>query len=317
MEQWNHTVVEMEQLNYTVVAEFVLQGLSQIWELQLFLCCLLLLFYVIILPGNILIIVTILKYSHLGSPMFFFLANLALMDICYSCVIPPKMIANVLAGCRTISYRGCIAQLFFIHFLGGAEINLLIAMAVDRYVAICHPLHYATVMTRVVCWMLVVGSWAGGFIHSIIQVILIIPLPFCGPNELDNFFCDITQIIKLACTNTYALEFVMFVNSGLVTTGCFILLLISYGALLVKVRTGSGQGKSKASSTCITHIIIVFIMFGPAIYIYCRPFQDFPFDKIVAFFHTVVFPLMNPTIYTLRNKEIKVAMWRLMMKYKI
>uniref|UniRef100_A0A670J6I6 Olfactory receptor n=1 Tax=Podarcis muralis TaxID=64176 RepID=A0A670J6I6_PODMU len=309
----------MENGNHTVVKEFVIQGLSQLWEMQLFLCVLLLLFYIIILPANFVIIVTICKDPHLGSPMFFFLANLAFLDICYSCVTPPKLMANIFSGHRTISYQGCITQIFFIHFLGAAEMFLLIAMAIDRYVAIsiCHPLHYATVMTRVVCWMLVAGSWAGGFIHSIIQVILIIPLPFCGPNELDNFFCDITQIIKLACTNTYALEFVMFVNSGLVTTGCFILLLISYGALLVKVRTGSGQGKSKASSTCITHIIIVFIMFGPAIYIYCRPFQDFPFDKIVAFFHTVVFPLMNPTIYTLRNKEIKVAMWRLMMKYKI
>lgn len=303
-------------INHTMVTEFVLQGLSQTWELELLLSALLLLFYMIILPGNILIIVTIRKDPRLGSPMFFFLGNLALMDICYSCVTPPKMMANLFSGRRTISYQGCIVQLFFIHFLGAAEVCLLIAMATDRYVAICHPLHYATVVTRLICSVLVVGSWVAGFLHSIIQVLLIVPLPFCGPNKLDNFFCDITQIIKLACTDTYSLEFIMFFNSGILTTACFILLLISYGALLVKVRTGSTQGKSKASSTCITHIIIVFVMFGPAIYIYCRPFQDFPFDKVVGFFHTVIFPLMNPMIYTLRNKEIKVSMWRLMKKYK-
>ncbi|XP_066486857.1 olfactory receptor 4N5-like [Tiliqua scincoides] len=299
----------MEHGNHTVVTEFVLQGLSQRWELQLFLSTLLL-FYAIILPGNILIIVTIWNEPCLGSSMFFFLANLALMDICYSCVTPPKMMANLFSGCKTISYQACMLQIFFIHFLGAAETCLLITMGVDRYVAICLPLHYATIMTRPVCWTLVIGSWSAGFLHSMIQVILIIPLPICGLNELVNFFCDITQIIRLVCTNTYSLEFVMFVNSGLTTAACFILLLIAYGVLLVKVRKGSIKGKSKASSTCVTHIIIVFIMFSPAIYIYCHPFQDFPFNKVVALFHTVVFPLMNPMIYTLRNKEIKAAMWR-------
>ncbi|XP_077171154.1 olfactory receptor 4N2-like [Paroedura picta] len=307
----------MEHENQTVVKEFVLQGLAQNWEVQLFTSALLLLFYVIILPGNIIVIITIHSDAHLESPMFFFLANLALMDIGYSTVVPPKMMANLFTRQKTISYQGCLSQIFFIHFLGAAEICLLIAMAVDRYVAICHPLRYAMTMTRAVCWALVVGSWVEGFIHSMIQVILILPLPFCGPNELDNFFCDITQIIKLACTDTYALEFAMFVNSGLVTATSFIILLISYAILLVKVRTGSAQGKNKAASTCITHIIIVFIMFGPAIYIYCRPFQDFPFDKVVAIFHTVVFPLMNPTIYTLRNKEIKAAVLRLLKQNKV
>ncbi|XP_042329764.1 olfactory receptor 4N5-like [Sceloporus undulatus] len=304
-------------MTHTFVTEFIIQGLSSFWEIQLFLCALLLLFYVIILPGNVLIIMTIWNDPHLGAPMFFFLGNLALLDICYSCVTPPKIMLNAFSGCRTISYMSCITQLFFIHFLGGAEMFLLIAMAIDRYVAICHPLHYATVVTRAVCWAMVIASWTGGFIHSIIQVILIIALPFCGPNELDNFFCDINQIIRLACTNTDALEYIMFVSSGLVSAACFILLLVSYGALLVKVRTCSSQSKSKASSTCITHIIITFIMFGPAIYIYCRPFLDYPFDKTVAFFHTVVFPLMNPMIYTLRNKEIKVAMWKILKKYAI
>nr|XP_056720149.1 olfactory receptor 4N2-like [Euleptes europaea] len=306
----------MEHENQTFVREFILLGLAWNWELQLFLSVLLLIFYVIILPGNILIIVTIRTDVQLRSPMFFFLANLAFMDICYSAVTPPNMIANLFNKQKSISYQGCMAQIFFIHFLGGAEFFLLIAMAIDRYMAICHPLHYATMVTRAVCWVLVSCAWGGGFIHSMIQMGLILPLPFCGPNKLDNFFCDVTQIIRLACTNTYFLEFVMFINSGLVSTACFILLLISYGALLIKVKVGSSQGKTKAASTCVTHIIIVFIMFCPAIYVYCHPFRDFPFDKLVGFFHTVVFPLMNPMIYTLRNKEVKVAMFRMLRKYK-
>ncbi|XP_019368759.1 PREDICTED: olfactory receptor 4N2-like [Gavialis gangeticus] len=302
----------MEHRNGTVVTEFVLLGLSQTREVQLFLLGLFLLFYSLILPANVLIILTIHKDPRLGSPMYFFLANLAFLDICYCSVTPPRMLADFFSRRKAISYRACLAQLFFLHFLGGAEIFLLIGMAFDRYMAICKPLRYATVVNRGVCWALVVAAWAGGFMHSIIQVALIVPLPFCGPNKLDNFFCDITQLIKLACTDTYILEFIMFFNSGLATFMCFLLLLISYAALLVRLRASSSHGKSKAASTCVTHIIIVFVMFGPAIYVYCRPFRSFPTDKVVAVFHTVVFPLVNPMIYTLRNREILSAMKRLL-----
>ncbi|NXE57794.1 OR4M1 protein, partial [Casuarius casuarius] len=302
----------METGNKTEVTEFVLLGLSQTHEVQLFLFFLFLLFYVIVLPGNILIILTVRKEPQLESPMYFFLAHLAFLDICYCSITPPKMLADFFSQRKTISSRSCIAQLFFLHFLGGAEIFLLIAMAFDRYVAICKPLHYATLMRKMVCWILVVAAWAGGFTHSLIQVAFVVHLPFCGPNELDNFFCDVTQVIKLACTNTYVLEFIMFVNSGLVILICFILLLLSYGVLLIRLKTGISKGKRKAVSTCITHIIIVFVMFGPAIYIYCRPFCSLPLDKVVAVFHTVVFPLMNPMIYTLRNREILGAMKQLL-----
>ncbi|XP_065422819.1 olfactory receptor 4M1-like [Chrysemys picta bellii] len=306
----------MERGNSTGVTEFVLLGLSQTREIQLFLFVLFLIFYSMILPANILIILAIQGDPHLGSPMYFFLANLAFLDICYCSVTPPKMLADFFSHHKNISYGGCMAQLFFLHFLGGAEVFLLMGMAFDRYVAICYPLRYASMMSREVCCALVGAAWAGGFTHSILQVALIIRLPFCGPNELDNFFCDITQVIKLACTDIYMLEFFMFFNSGLATLMCFLLLLISYGALLVRLRAGDpSKEMSKAASTCITHIIIVFIMFGPAIYIYCRPFRSFPLDKVVAVFHTVVFPLMNPMIYTLRNKEIISAMKRLLSRH--
>ncbi|XP_005314873.2 olfactory receptor 4N2-like [Chrysemys picta bellii] len=307
----------MEHGNHTEVTEFLLLGLSETREVQLFLFVLFLLFYIIILPANVLIILSIWGDPHLGSPKYFFLANLAFLDICYCFVIPPKVLSHFLSHHKTISYRGCLAQLFFLHLLGGAEINLLMGMAFDRYVAICQPLRYTTVVSRGVCWALVGAAWAVGFMHSFIQVIPIVRLPFCGPNELDSFFCDITQVIKLACTDVYVLEFFMFFNSGLVTMLCFILLLISYGALLVWLWAGgSSKGMSKAASTCITHIIIIIIiMFGPATYIYCRPFRSFPVDKVVAVFHTVVFPLLNPIIYTLRNKEIISAMKRLLGRY--
>uniref|UniRef100_A0A8B9P219 Olfactory receptor n=1 Tax=Apteryx owenii TaxID=8824 RepID=A0A8B9P219_APTOW len=285
----------MEIENKTEVTEFVLLGLSQTHEVQLFLFFLFLLFYVIVLPGNILIILTVRGDPQLDSPMYFFLANLAFLDICYCFITPPKMLADFFSQRKTISSRSCIAQLFFLHFLGGAEIFLLIAMAFDRYVAICKPLHYATLMRKMVCWILVLAAWAGGFTHSLIQVAFVVRLPFCGPNELDNFFCDVTQ-------------FIVLVNSGLVVLICFILLLLSYGVLLFRLKTGISRGKRKAVSTCITHIIIVFVMFGPAMYIYCRPFHSLPLDKVVAVFHTVVFPLINPMIYTLRNREILSAM---------
>ncbi|XP_028560517.1 olfactory receptor 4N5-like [Podarcis muralis] len=304
----------MEHGNQSMVTEFVLLGLSQAREAQLFLFFLFLLFYSLILPGNILIIVTIQSDPRLSSPMYFFLANLAFLDICYCSVTPPKMLSDFFYNSNTISYRGCMAQLFFLHWLGGTEVFLLLGMAIDRYVAICHPLHYASLVSIPICGAMVVVFWCLGFVHSIIQVALIIPLPFCGPNKLDNFFCDITQIVKLACTNTYDLEFFMFVNSGLSALISFTLLIISYVVLLFKVRMGSTEGKSKAASTCITHIIIVVVMFGPAIFMYCRPFQDSPLDKLVAIFHSTVFPLLNPMIYTLRNKEIKHAMWRLLGK---
>ncbi|KAF7235640.1 Olfactory receptor 4M1 [Varanus komodoensis] len=305
----------MEYGNQTLVKEFVLLGLSQKREAQLFLVFLFLLFYSLILPVNILIIVTIWNDPRLGSPMYFFLANLAFLDICYCSVTSPKMLSDFYYNQNTISYSGCMAQLFFLHWLGGSEVFLLLGMAIDRYVAICHPLHYTNIVSRPICSLMVIAFWCLGFIHSIIQVVLIVSLPFCGPNKLDNFFCDITQIIKLACTDTYDLEFFMFINSGLSGLISFTLLIISYLILLVKVRSGGTEGKSKAASTCITHIIIVVIMFGPAIFLYCRPFQESPLDKLVAIFHSTVFPLMNPMIYTLRNKEIKHAMRRLVGKY--
>ncbi|XP_053901041.1 olfactory receptor 734-like [Malaclemys terrapin pileata] len=305
----------MEKGNCTGATEFILMGLSQMQKVQLLFFFFFLLFYIIIVPGNFLIIFTIQSDPCLSSPMYFFLANLAFLDICYCSVTPPKMLADFFSLCKTISYGGCMAQLFFLHFLGGAEAFLLMAMAYDRYVAICKPLRYATLMNREIRCTLVGAAWAGGFVHGIILFGLSIQLPFCGPNILDNFFCDVHQLVKLACADTYAVEMIMFLNNGVVIMMCFILLIISYAALLLQLRTHSPRWESKVASTCVSHIIVVFVMCGPAIYIYALPFRAAPLKKVVAVFHTVVFPLTNPMIYTLRNKEIKSSMRKLINRY--
>ncbi|XP_008531924.2 olfactory receptor 4N2-like [Equus przewalskii] len=301
----------MESNNSTVVSEFILLGLTQSRDIQLLVFVLVLIFYLIILPGNFLIILTIRLDPGLTAPLYFFLGNLAFLDASYSFIVAPRMLVDFLSDKKVISYKCCITQLFFLHFLGGGEALLLVVMAFDRYMAICRPLHYSTVMNPRACYVLLLALWLGGFVHSIIQVALILHLPFCGPNRLDNFFCDVPQVIKLAYTDTFVVELLMVFNSGLMTLLCFLGLLASYAVILCRVRGSSSEGKSKAMSTCTTHIIVIFLMFGPGIFIYTRPFRAFPADKVVSLFHTVIFPLLNPVIYTLRNQEVKSSMKRL------
>ncbi|XP_057580340.1 olfactory receptor 4N2 [Hippopotamus amphibius kiboko] len=302
----------MENENSTVVTTFILAGLTQSQNIQLLVFVLVLIFYLIILPSNFLIILTIRSDPGLMAPLYFFLGNLAFLDASYSFIVAPRMLVDFLSDKKVISYRGCITQLFFLHFLGGGEGLLLVVMAFDRYIAICRPLHYSTVMNPRVCYALLLALWLGGFVHSIIQVALILRLPFCGPNRLDNFFCDVPQVIKLACTDTFVVELLMVFNSGLLTLLCFLGLLASYAVILCRVRGSSSERKSKAVSTCTTHIIVIFLMFGPGIFIYTRPFRAFPADKVVSLFHTVIFPLLNPVIYTLRNQEVKASVKRLL-----
>ncbi|XP_055260162.1 olfactory receptor 4N4C-like [Moschus berezovskii] len=305
----------MKTENSTVVTEFILLGLTQSQNIQLLVCVLILLFYLIILPGNVLIILTIRSDPGLTAPLYFFLGNLAFLDASYSFTVAPRMLVDFLSEKKVISYRGCITQLFFLHFLGGGEGLLLVVMAFDRYIAICRPLHYSTVMNPRTCYALLLVLWLGGFVHSIIQVALILCLPFCGPNHLDNFFCDAPLVIKLACTDTFVVELLMVFNSGLLTLLCFLGLLASYAVILCHVSGSASEGKSKALSTCTTHVIIILLMFGPAIFIYTRPFTALSADKVVSFFHTVIFPLMNPVIYTLRNQEVKASMRRILSQH--
>ncbi|XP_013221719.2 olfactory receptor 4N5 [Ictidomys tridecemlineatus] len=289
----------MDTGNSTVVTEFILLGLTQSQGAQILLFVLVSIFYLIILSGNVLIILTIRSDPRLNAPLYFFLGNLAFLDASYSFIVAPRMLVDFFSEKKVIYYRGCITQLFFLNFLGVGEIFLLVIMAFDRYIAIYRPLHYGTIMSPRVCYALLLALWLGAFAHSIVQVALILHLPFCGPNQLDKFFCDVPQVIKLACTDTFVVELLMVSNSGLLTLLCFLGLLASYAMILCRIKRHSSEGKSKVVSTCTTHIIIVFLMFGPSIFNYTRPFRVFPADKVVAVFHTVIFPLLNPVIYTL------------------
>ncbi|XP_051829597.1 olfactory receptor 4Q3 [Antechinus flavipes] len=304
--------------NDSKVMEFVLLGLSSTWELQLLLFLMFSMFYIGIVLGNILIIVTVKADGHLHqSPMYFFLAHLSFIDLCLGCVTVPKMLGDFLHQRKTISFPGCLAQIYFLHFLGASEMFLLTVMAYDRYVAICNPLHYLTVMHRQLCINLVFASWCGGFLHSVTQVVLVVQLPFCGPNKLDNFYCDVPQVIKLACMDTYVIEVLMVSNSGLLSLICFLVLLLSYAVILITLRTRFRQGQNKALSTCASHLTVVSLIFVPCVFIYLRPFCSFPVDKVFSVFYTVITPMLNPLIYTLRNAEMKAAMRKMRKKYAV
>ncbi|XP_037696745.1 olfactory receptor 4D5-like [Choloepus didactylus] len=306
----------MNPANHSQVIGFVLLGLSQVWTLQYLFFIVFSAVYLMTVTGNLLIVAIVTADPHLHTTMYFLLGNLSFLDFCYSSIMAPRMLVDLLSGNPTISFGSCLAHLFFFHFIGGIKIFLLTVMAYDHYVAISQPLHYTLIMNRTVSGLLMAASWVGGFIHSIVQVGLTIWLPFCGPDKLDNFYCDVPQLIKLACTDTFVLELLMLSNNGLVTLMCFLVLLGSYTALLIMLRSHSLDSRHKALSTCASHIAVVTLIFVPCIYVYERPFQTFPMDKMVSVLYTMVTPMLNPAIYTLRNKEVIMAMKKLWRRQK-
>lgn len=301
----------MAHTNESVVSEFVLLGLSNSWELQIFLLSIFFIVYVASVLGNILIIVIILSDSHLNSPMYFLLSNLSFIDICQSNFATPKMLIDFFVEHKTISFEGCMAQIFLLHSFVGSEMMLLVGMAYDRFIAICKPLHYSTIMTQKLCIIFVIISWSVGIVHSVSHLVFTVDLPFCGPNEVDSFFCDLPLVIKLACTDTYEMEILTLTNSGLISLSCFLALIVSYTIILVTVRRRSSSGSSKALSTLTAHITVVILFFGPCIYFYIWPFSRLPVDKYLSVFYTVCTPLLNPIIYSLRNEDVKSAMRKL------
>ncbi|KAM4881031.1 olfactory receptor 4K13-like [Thomomys bottae] len=302
----------MDTLNRnTSISEFILLGLSSSQETQIYFFAIFLFVYIAIVVGNLLIVISVIFDHHLHSPMYFLLANLSFFDLCLSSVATPKVIADFLRKYKTISLWGCMAQMFFMHFFGGGEMALLIAMAVDRYVAICKPLHYKTIISHRVLIMFILLSWVTGFIHTTSQMAFIMGLPFCGSNVVDSIFCDLSLVIKLACTETYFLQLLVIADSGLLSLVCFILLLISYIIMLATICHHSSSASSKAVSTLSAHITVVTLFFGPAIFIYAFPFNSYSVDKFLSVFYSVLTPFLNPIIYTLRNQEMKAAIKRL------
>ncbi|XP_004421414.1 PREDICTED: olfactory receptor 4F6-like [Ceratotherium simum simum] len=301
----------MDEANHSVVSEFVFVGLSNSWEIQLLLFLFSSVFYVASLMGNLLIVLTVTFDPRLRTPMYFLLANLSIIDLMFCSSTVPRMLYDLFRKCKTISFWGCVVQMFFTHAVGGTEMVLLIAMALDRYVAICKPLHYLTIMSPQRCILFLVISWIIGLIHSVTQLVFVVDLPFCGPNEFDSFFCDLPRFIDLACIETYALEFMVTANSGLISVASFLILIISYVFILATVQKKSSGGVSKALSTLSAHVTVVVLFFGPLISFYVWPFPTSHLDKFFAIFDAVITPFLNPVIYTFRNKEMVVAMRRL------
>ncbi|XP_048072535.2 LOW QUALITY PROTEIN: olfactory receptor 4C5-like [Ursus arctos] len=301
--------VDSEKMNN--MTEFILLGLTQNPDVQKLLLAVLVVIYFLTVAGNLLIVVTITTTRALASPMYFFLSFLSFLDTCCSSTMAPKMIFDLLTEKKTISFSGCMTQLFAEHFFGGIQIILLTVMTYDRYLAICKPLHYRLTMTRQMCGHLVAMAWAGGFLHALIQNLFTVCLPFCGPNVIDHFICDLFPLLKLSCTDTHIFGLFVPANSGLMCLIIFSILITSYVFILYSLRTHSTEEQRKVLSTCASHVTVVVLFFVPCIFVYLQPVGTFLIDKAVAVVYTMITPMINPLIYNLRNSEVKNAMRKL------
>ncbi|CAI9590686.1 unnamed protein product [Staurois parvus] len=291
--------------------EFTLLGLTDNAKSQIILFVFFMLVYIITCLGNSLMVITITLSTTLHTPMYFFLRNLSVVDICYTTSTVPKLLSDFLMDTKQISFFGCVAQCYFFFLLGGIEHFLLTIMAYDRYVAICHPLRYNTIVTSKVCWGLVLGCWFGGFSSVLLPVILISKLPFCQSHDINHFFCDVSPIIQLACSDIEQLEMFIFFTAIIVILGSFSVIVMSYLWILVTIlEIKTSTGKKKAFSTCSSHLTAIFIYFGTIIFMYIRPKSksNLNMDKQASVFYSVVTPTLNPLIYTLRNNEFKISL---------
>ncbi|XP_044137395.1 olfactory receptor 6B1-like [Bufo gargarizans] len=299
--------------NISVFNKFIIVGFPGTPVVQYFFFLLLLMTYLSTLLCNFLIIVIISTERCLHTPMYFFIRNLSFLEVCYVSVIVPKVLDTITFNGRFISFSACISQLFFFFFLSSTECFLFGVMAYDRYLAICHPLHYTTLMENYKCRCLTISSIIGGFITTFPHIILIFQLPFCRSNVINHFFCDSPPLLQLACADTNLIDLLDFSCAALVILTSLLVTLLSYFHIIATIVTiPTQQGRSKAFSTCGTHLIVVSIYYGSVIFMYVRPKVSFAFtlNRVVAVFYTIITPILNPIIYCLRNKEVKESLRR-------
>ncbi|XP_012789243.2 olfactory receptor 1J4-like [Sorex araneus] len=297
--------------NHSCASEFLLLGLPSWTEKQDLYYALFLSMYLTTVLGNLLIILLIRLDSHLHTPMYFFLSHLALTDVSFSSVIAPKMLFNMQTQSQSISYAGCVSQMYFFVFYADIDSLLLTSMAYDRYVAICHPLHYTTIMSQNLCILLVTVSWVLSCANALLHTLLLIRLSFCGDNVVPHYFCDLSALLKLSTSDTTVNELAIFTVGTVVITVPFICILVSYGRIGATIlKTPSAKGRFKAFSTCGSHLTVVSLYYGSIIGLYFIPSSNHSNNKdvIVAILYTFVTPMLNPFIYSLRNRDMKGAL---------
>nr|XP_045236233.1 olfactory receptor 7A10 [Macaca fascicularis] len=303
----------MKLWNNTIILEFLLLGISEEPELQSFLSGLFLSMYLVTILGNLLIILATISDSHLHTPMYFFLSNLSLVDMCFVSTTVPKMLVNIQTHSKVITYAGCIIQMYFFLLFVGLDNFLLTVMAYDRYVAICHPLHYMVIMNPRLCGLLVLASWIMGVLNSLLQSLMVLSLPFCTHMEIPHFFCEINQVIHLACSDTFVNDMVMYFAVALLGGGPLTGILYSYSKIVSSIcAISSARGKYKAFSTCASHLSVVSLFYGTClgVYLSSAAAHNSHTSATASVMYTVITPMLNPFIYSLKNKDIKGAMKR-------
>ncbi|XP_061447764.1 olfactory receptor 5F1-like [Rhineura floridana] len=300
----------MERKNQTTLKEFILLGLSDDPKLQSLLFAIGLLIYVLTLTGNLTIITLIQTDQHLHTPMYFLLSNLSFTEICYITTTMPKMLWDLLSVDKTISFTGCVLQMYFFLTTAATETALLSVMAYDRYAAICHPLRYTLYMSQSVCKWLLTASWTIGHLNAIINTAFVFSLRFCGSNKIVHFFCDIPPVLHLSCSDTSLAELMTFIISGSIMITTVSLIVLSYILIVSAVlKIHSAQGRIKTFSTCASHLTVVSIFYSTAIFTYMRPssWHSMEQDRLISLLYTIITPLLNPLIYSFKNKEIQAA----------
>lgn len=309
-----------EPLNHTLVTVFFILGFPNTRKIELSLFFLFLAMYLLTMTGNIIIIITVRMDSHLQTPMYFFLGNLSFLDMGYTSSTIPKLLSILLTEVHTISLVGCLLQSYFFFCLGTAECFLLAVMAYDRYVAICYPLRYSTIMNKRVCVVFVLSCWAGGLLAPMVAAIVVVNLPFCGPNIINHFFCDIPPLLNLACVDTSLTQKLVFLLSAMVILSTFLATVVSYIYISITIlRIPSSQGRRKAFSTCASHLTVVSLYYGTVIFMYVSPTTRSSFDlnKMIAVVYSVVTPMLNPMIYTLRNQDMKRGLNKVILRMNV